>query len=39
MNPPGLWPIRSKLKIAFLNIIINAIEAMEEEKGLLEISN
>lgn len=26
-----------KLKIAFLNIIINAIEAMEEEKGLLTI--
>ncbi|MBC7904857.1 MAG: response regulator [Gemmatimonadaceae bacterium] len=27
-----------KLKIAFLNIIINAIEAMEEEKGQLSIS-
>ena len=26
-----------KLKIAFLNIIMNAIEAMEEGKGLLEI--
>lgn len=27
-----------KLKLAFLNIIINAVEAMEEEKGLLSIS-
>ena len=27
-----------KLKIAFLNIIINAVEAMEEGNGLLEIS-
>ncbi len=27
-----------KLKLAFLNIIINAIEAMEEDKGLLFIS-
>jgi len=27
-----------KLKIAFLNIIINAVEAMEEGSGLLEIS-
>jgi signal transduction histidine kinase len=26
-----------KMKIAFLNIIVNAIEAMEEEKGILEI--
>ena len=26
-----------KLKIAFLNIIINAIEAMEEDKGQLNI--
>jgi signal transduction histidine kinase len=26
-----------KLKIAFLNIIVNAIEAMEKEKGILEI--
>lgn len=29
---------KEKLKIAFLNIIINAVEAMEEEKGLLDIS-
>ena len=27
-----------KLKIAFLNIIVNAIEAMEEGKGVLEIT-
>ena len=27
-----------KLKLAFLNIIINAIEAMKEEKGILNIS-
>ena len=27
-----------KLKLAFLNIIINAIEAMEEEKGILNIT-
>ncbi len=27
-----------KMKIAFLNIIINAIEAMEEDKGVLKIS-
>lgn len=29
---------KDKLKIAFLNIIINSIEAMEEEKGVLEIT-
>jgi signal transduction histidine kinase len=27
-----------KLKLAFLNIIINAVEAMEEDKGILSIS-
>lgn len=27
-----------KLKLAFLNIIINAVEAMEEDKGVLSIS-
>jgi PAS domain S-box-containing protein len=27
-----------KLKLAFLNVIINAVEAMEEEKGVLAIS-
>ncbi|WEK33486.1 MAG: ATP-binding protein [Candidatus Pseudobacter hemicellulosilyticus] len=29
---------KEKLKIAFLNIIINAVEAMEEEKGELSVS-
>ncbi|CAH0996047.1 Adaptive-response sensory-kinase SasA [Emticicia aquatica] len=29
---------QSKIKIAFLNLIINAIEAMEAEKGILNIS-
>ena len=29
---------RSNIKIAFLNLIINAIEAMEEEKGILTVS-
>ena len=28
----------SKIKIAFLNLIINAIEAMEEHKGILKVS-
>lgn len=28
---------KDKLKIAFLNIIINAVEAMEEEQGRLEV--
>ena len=26
-----------KLKIAFLNVIVNAVEAMQEEKGLLKL--
>jgi signal transduction histidine kinase len=29
---------REKMKIAFLNIIINAIEAMEPDKGVLKVS-
>jgi two-component system sporulation sensor kinase C len=29
---------KSNIKIAFLNLIINAIEAMEEEKGILTVS-
>lgn len=29
---------REKLKLALLNIVINAIEAMEEQKGMLSIS-
>jgi len=39
--PDELLRIRAdiqKLKIAFLNIIINAIEAMEEDKGKLQIT-
>lgn len=36
-EPAWIMADTGKLKIAFLNIIINAIEAMEEEKGLLEI--
>jgi signal transduction histidine kinase len=30
---------KSKMKIAFTNIIINALEAMEEGKGVLEIGS
>jgi PAS domain S-box-containing protein len=37
-DPAWIMADATKLKIAFLNIIINAIEAMEEEKGLLEIT-
>lgn len=29
---------REKLKLALLNVVINAVEAMEEQKGLLSIS-
>lgn len=36
-EPAWIMADPGKLKIAFLNIIINAIEAMEEERGLLEI--
>ena len=36
-EPAWIMADSAKLKIAFLNIIINAIEAMQEEKGLLEI--
>ena len=36
-EPAWIMADTSKLKIAFLNIIINAIEAMQEEKGMLEI--
>ena len=37
-KPAYIIADRDKLKIAFLNIIINSIEAMEEEKGVLTIS-
>jgi len=36
--PAYIMADTEKLKIAFLNIIINAVEAMEEGSGLLEIS-
>ncbi len=36
-KPAYIIADREKLKIAFLNIIINSIEAMEEEKGFLLI--
>ncbi|MEI9954833.1 MAG: ATP-binding protein [Ferruginibacter sp.] len=36
--PAWVMADMEKLKIAFLNIIINAIEAMEEEKGVLRVS-
>lgn len=37
---PDIWLDldKSKIQIAFLNIIINAVEAMKEGKGVLEIS-
>jgi signal transduction histidine kinase len=37
-SPAMILADAEKLKIAFLNIIINSIEAMEEERGLLRIS-
>ncbi len=37
-QPAYIMADTEKLKIAFLNIIINAIEAMEEATGMLEIS-
>src|SRR5690606_20226078 len=37
-KPAYIIADRDKLKIAFLNIIINSIEAMEEEKGVLSIA-
>ncbi|MGF1637564.1 MAG: ATP-binding protein [Cyclobacteriaceae bacterium] len=36
-NLPLINADQEKLKIAFLNIIINAIEAMEADKGILEV--
>ncbi|HEY4148607.1 MAG TPA: ATP-binding protein [Chitinophagaceae bacterium] len=37
-KPAYIMADTEKLKIAFLNIIINAVEAMEESTGMLEIS-
>jgi len=37
-KPAYIIADRDKLKIAFLNIIINSIEAMEEESGVLSIA-
>lgn len=37
-TPCYMMANREKLRIAFLNIIINAVEAMEPEKGILTIS-
>jgi len=33
-----VWVDREKIKLAFLNIILNALEAMEKGKGVLQIS-
>lgn len=37
-EPAWISADRNKLRIAFLNIIVNALEAMENRKGSLEIS-
>ena len=36
-NQCGIWVDKEKIKLSFLNIIVNAIEAMEKEKGVLTI--
>jgi len=36
-NQPLLSVDKEKIRLAFLNIIVNAIEAMEKEKGILSI--
>jgi PAS domain S-box-containing protein len=37
-SPAMILADPEKLKIAFLNIIINSVEAMEEERGILKVS-
>ena len=36
-NQCGIWVDKEKIKLSFLNIIVNAIEAMEKDKGILTI--
>ncbi len=36
-NQCGIWVDKEKIKLSFLNIIVNAIEAMEKGKGVLTI--
>jgi len=36
-NQCGIWVDKDKIKLSFLNIIVNAIEAMEKDKGVLTI--
>jgi signal transduction histidine kinase len=36
-NQCGIWVDKEKIKLSFLNIIVNAIEAMEKDKGVLTI--
>ena len=33
----GIWVDKEKIKLSFLNIIVNAVEAMEKDKGILTI--
>ena len=35
--PAGIWMDKEKIKLAFLNIIVNAIEAMKKDSGVLTI--
>jgi signal transduction histidine kinase len=37
-NTCVVWADREKMKLAFLNVILNALEAMEKGKGVLQIS-
>lgn len=36
-NSCAVWVDREKIKIAFLNVILNALEAMEKGKGVIQI--